>query len=276
MSQIQRMKNAFRTLSFRSEPTIGEECLRRSAKCAAEAPSARGDLDVEKKYEDLIHDFVPDCLEHIQNFHLARINSRFQVIYLSDSERTANSENELRKVYKQYVKSVSPNSSFKGHLQRVRGNTIQPEKIENTNEVAKDTLTLSQKCRYEGIEKCDRRLEASTRYSNLEVLGEDTWRSCTDSNESSSRRNSDYRVRVMAARMMEQVTLKTHVAGSKRRLGSPCRASRVFKVLTAIFLVQNLRSLSPTECPEDRPYERLLMKTAEAIKVLTSMEHRLG
>ena len=249
------MKNAFRTLSFRSEPTIGEECLRRSAKCAAEAPSARGDLVVEKKYEYLIHDFVPDCLEHIQNFHhyrsdLARINSRFKVIYLSDSERTANSENELRKVYKQYVKSVSPNSSFKGHLQRVRGNTIQPEKIENTNEVAKDTLTLSQKCRYEGIEKCDRRLEASTRYSNLEVLGEDTWRSCTDSNESSSRRNSDYRVRVMAARMMEQVTLKTHVAGSKRRLGSPCR--------------------------EDRPYERLLMKTAEAIKVLTSMEHRLG
>ena len=116
-AQIQRMKNAFRTLSFRSEPTIGEEHLRRSAKCTAEAPSTRGDLVVEKKYEDLIHDFVPDCFEHIQNFHhyrsdLARINSGFKVIYLSDSERTANTENELRKVYKQYVKSVSPNSSF--------------------------------------------------------------------------------------------------------------------------------------------------------------------
>ena len=162
-AQIQRMKNAFRTLSFRSEPTIGEECLRRSAKCAAEAPSARGDLVVEKKYDDLIHDFVPDCLEHIPNFYyyrsdLARINSGLKVIYLSVSERTANSEYDLRKVYKQYVKSVSPNSSFKGHLQRVRGNTMQPEKIENTNEVAKDTLTLSQKCRYEGIEKCDRRV----------------------------------------------------------------------------------------------------------------------
>ncbi|XP_068726351.1 uncharacterized protein [Montipora capricornis] len=83
-TQIQRMKNAFRTFSFRSEPTIGDECLRRSAKCAAEAPSARGDLVVEKKYEDLIHDFVPDCLEHIQDFHhyrsdLARINSGFKL-----------------------------------------------------------------------------------------------------------------------------------------------------------------------------------------------------
>ena len=198
-AQVQRMKNAFRTLSFRSEPTIGEEHLRTSAKCAAEAQSARGDLVVEKKYEDLIHDLVPDCFEHIQNFHhyrsdLARINSGFKVIYLSDSERTANSENELRKVYKQYVKSVSPNSSFKGHLQRVRGNTMQPEKIENKNEVAKDTLTLCQKCRYEGIEKCDRRLEASTRYSSLEVLGEDTWRSCTDSNESSSRNKQKQRL----------------------------------------------------------------------------------
>ena len=198
-AQIQRMKNAFRTLSFRSEPTIGEEHLRRSAKCTAEAPSTRGDLVVEKKYEDLIHDFVPDCFEHIQNFHhyrsdLARINSGFKVMYLSDSERTANSENELRKVYKQYVKSVSPNSSFKGHLQRVRGNTMQPEKVENKNEVAKDTLTLSQKCRYEGVEKCGRRLEASTRYSNLEVLGEDTWRSCTDSNESSSRNKEKQRL----------------------------------------------------------------------------------
>ncbi|XP_068675478.1 uncharacterized protein [Montipora foliosa] len=101
-AQIQTMKNAFRTLSFRSEPTIGEEHLRRSAKCTAEAPSTRGDLVVEKKYEDLIHDFVPDCFEHIQNFHhyrsdLARINSGFKVMYLSDSERTANSENELRK-----------------------------------------------------------------------------------------------------------------------------------------------------------------------------------
>ena len=193
------MKNAFRTLSFRSEPTIGEECPRRSAKCTAEAPSTRRDLVVEKKYEDLIHDFVPDCFEHIQNFHhyrsdLARINSGFKVIYLSDSERTANSENELRKVYKQYVKCVSPNSSFKGHLQRVRGNTMQPEKIENKNEVAKDTLTLSQKCRYEGIEKCGRRLEASRRYSNLEVLGEDTGRSCTDSNESSSRNKQKQRL----------------------------------------------------------------------------------
>ena len=65
-AQVQRMKNAFRTLSFRSEPTIGEEHLRRSAKCTAEAPSTRGDLVVEKKYEDLIHDFVPDCFEHIR------------------------------------------------------------------------------------------------------------------------------------------------------------------------------------------------------------------
>ncbi|XP_068675485.1 uncharacterized protein [Montipora foliosa] len=152
-AQIQRMKNAFRRLLFRSEPTIGEEHLRRSAKCTAVAPSTRGDLVVEKKYEDLIHDFVPDCFEHIQNFHhyrsdLARINSGFKVIYLSDSERTANSENELRKVYKQYVKSVSPNSSFKGHLQRVRGNTMQPEKIENKNEVAKDTLTFPTRQRW--------------------------------------------------------------------------------------------------------------------------------
>ena len=102
------MKNAFRTLAFRSEPTIGEEHLRRSAKCTAEAPSTRGDLVVEKKYEDLIHDFVPDCFEHIQNFHhyrsnLASINSGFKVIYLSDSERTANSENEL----KRYINNMS-------------------------------------------------------------------------------------------------------------------------------------------------------------------------
>ena len=273
------MKNAFRTLSFRSEPTIGEEHLRRSAKCTAEAPSTRGDLVVEKKYEDLIHDFVPDCFEYIQNFHhyrsdLARINSGFKVIYLSDSERTANSENDLRKVYKQYVKCVSPNSSFKGHLQRVRGNTMQPEKMENENAVSKDTLY--QKCGYEGIEKCDRRLEASTRY--LEVLGKIPGEAAQIpmNRVREINRNSDYRVRVMAARMIQQVTLKTHVAGSKRRLGSSCRTSRVSKVLIAIFLVQNLRSLPPTECPEDRPYELLFMKISEVIIVLTSMEHRLG
>ena len=178
-AQIQRMKNAFRTLAFRSEPTIGEEHLRRSVKCAAEAPSARGDLVVEKKYEDLIHDSVPDCFEHIQNFHhyrsdLASINSGLKVIYLSGSERTANSENELRKVYKQYV----------------RGNTMQPEKIESTNEVAK----MSQKSGYEDIEKCNGRLEASTRYSNLEVFGEDPSRSCIASNEASSRNKQKQRL----------------------------------------------------------------------------------
>ena len=244
-AQIQRMKNAFRTLSFRSEPTIGEEHLRRSEKCTAEAPSTRGDLIVEKKYEDLIHDFVPDCFKHIQNFHhyrsdLARINSGFKVIYLSDSERTENSENELRKVYKQYVKSVSPNSSFKGHLQRVRGNTMQPEKIENKNEVAKDTLTLSQECRYEGIEKCGRRLEVSTRYSNLEVLGEDTWRTCTDSNESTSDiEDPRGKLEKAAGKSMPSQpsfqSIDSNFSGTKPPVTTPNRMSRGSSVRTLVY-----------------------------------------
>lgn len=99
------MKNVFCMLLFCLELIIGEEYLRRLVKCIVEVLSIRGDFVVEKKYEDLIYDFVFDCFEYIQNFYyywsdLVRINFGFKVIYLSDSERIVNSENEFRKVYK--------------------------------------------------------------------------------------------------------------------------------------------------------------------------------
>ena len=126
---------------------------------------------------------------------------------------------------------------------------MQPEKIENTNEVAKDILTLSRKCRYEGIEKCDRRLEASTRYSNLEVLGEDTWRSCTDSNESSSRNKQKQRLPSPSdGSEDEDPRGRLEKAAGKSMSSQPS-----FQSIDSNFSGTKPPVTTPTECPEDRP-----------------------
>lgn len=109
-SIIERMKDAFRTISFRTEPTIGEEELKRCYN--AQTPDNGqvihriGYPMAEKKHEELIQNLVPDCYEHIQNFHhyrsdMERLNSGFKVLYLSASDRIGKGENVLRRVYGQ-------------------------------------------------------------------------------------------------------------------------------------------------------------------------------
>ena len=109
-SLIERMKDAFRTISFRSEPTIGEEDLKRSYN--AQTP-ANGQVIhrigypvAEKKHNELIQNLVPDCYEHKQNFHhyktdMERLNSGFKVQYLSANDEIGKGENVLRRVYGQ-------------------------------------------------------------------------------------------------------------------------------------------------------------------------------
>ena len=188
-AQVQRMKDAFRTLAFRSEPTIGEEYLRRTVTYNAEATNPNSDVVIEKRNEDLIHDFVPDCYEHIQNFHhyrsdMAKINSEFKVIYLCDDEGKGNSENELRRVYKQYVKSSNPNSSFQAYFQRSPGSSLR-SRIEN--KAFKEISSSSEKCGYKRIGQCNERNLPSVRYLKPKVKGRDARRSSTGFSESSSR-----------------------------------------------------------------------------------------
>ncbi|XP_078356325.1 uncharacterized protein LOC144641154 [Oculina patagonica] len=109
-SFIERMKDAFRTISFRSEPTIGEEDLKR---CYNAQTPVNGQVNhslgypmAEKKHEELIQNLVPDCYEHIQNFHhyrsdMERLNSGCKVLYLSANDRIGKGDDILRRVYGQ-------------------------------------------------------------------------------------------------------------------------------------------------------------------------------
>ena len=109
-SFIERMKDAFRTISFRSEPTIGEEDLKRCYDTQipgnGEANYGIGNPVVEKKQQDLIQNLVPDCYEHIQNFHhyrsdIEKLSSGCKVLYLSTDQESGKREKVLRRVYGQ-------------------------------------------------------------------------------------------------------------------------------------------------------------------------------
>ena len=109
-SFIERMKDAFRTISFRSEPTIGEEDLKR---CYDTQIPGNGEANYgigypvgEKKRQDLIQNLVPHCYEHIQNFHhyrsdIEKLSSGCKVLYLSTDEESGKREKVLRRVYGQ-------------------------------------------------------------------------------------------------------------------------------------------------------------------------------
>lgn len=109
-SFIERMKDAFRTISFRSEPTIGEEDLKR---CYDTQIPGNGEANygiaypvVGKKQQELIQNLVPHCYEHIQNFHhyrsdMEKLSSGCKVLYLSADEETGKREKVLREVYGQ-------------------------------------------------------------------------------------------------------------------------------------------------------------------------------
>ena len=151
---IERMKDAFRTISFRSEPTIGEEDLvrrndsRRSTEGTGQAPSTHGHNVMDKKCEELVQNLVPDCYEHLQNFHhyrsdMARLDSGFKVLYLSGNDGAAKSEKDLRRVYGQKSKGSQPNTSVNGHLQMLPGSKIRSTRMANM--VSKMVLTPSQK-----------------------------------------------------------------------------------------------------------------------------------
>ena len=188
-AQVQRRKDAFRTLAFRSEPTIGEEYLRRAVTYNAEATNPNSDVCIDKRTEDLIQDFVPDCYEHIQNFHhyrsdIAKINSEFKVIYLSNDERMGNSEIELKRVYKQYVKNSNPNSSFQAYFQRGPASSLRSRR---ESKAFKGISSLSEQCGFRRTGKCDERNVVSSRYLKPKVTGKVTRRSSIDSSESSSR-----------------------------------------------------------------------------------------
>lgn len=110
-SFMERMKDVFCTISFRSEPTIGEEDLKRCYDTQmpgnAEANHGIGYSVVEKKRLELIQNLVPHCYEHIQNFHhyrsdMEKLGSGCKVLYLSaGDDGIGKREKVLRRVYGQ-------------------------------------------------------------------------------------------------------------------------------------------------------------------------------
>ena len=109
-SLIERMKGAFRTISFRSEPTIGEEDLKRcydaQTPSNVEANGGIGNPVEERKEQQMIQNLVPHCYEHIQNFHhyrsdMERLSSGCKVLYLSANDGIGKRESVLRRVYGQ-------------------------------------------------------------------------------------------------------------------------------------------------------------------------------
>lgn len=109
-SVIERMKDAFRTISFRSEPTIGEEDLKKcydaQTSVDGQAISRTGYPVVEKKQQEMIQNLVPHCYEHIQNFHhyrsdMERLSSGCKVLYLSANDGIGKRERVFRRVYGQ-------------------------------------------------------------------------------------------------------------------------------------------------------------------------------
>lgn len=109
-SVVERMKDAFHTISFRSEPTIGEEDLKR---CYDSQMPGNGVANfgtgypvVEKKRQEMIQNLVPHCFEHIQNFHhyrsdIEKLSSGCKVLYLSADDESGKRERVLRRVYGQ-------------------------------------------------------------------------------------------------------------------------------------------------------------------------------
>ena len=109
-SFVERMKDAFRTISFRSEPTIGEEDLKRCYDTQMPgngvANFGTGYPVVEKKRQEMIQNLVPHCFEHIQNFHhyrsdMENLSSGCKVLYLSADDESGKKERVLRRVYGQ-------------------------------------------------------------------------------------------------------------------------------------------------------------------------------
>ncbi|XP_022797051.1 uncharacterized protein LOC111335419 [Stylophora pistillata] len=108
---VEKMKDAFRTISFRSEPTIGEEDLvtRRNSRTPISGrinSSITYALDAKKR-DELVQSLVPECYEHLQNFHhyrndMERLNSGCKVLYLSAKDGgKVGEEKELQRVYGQ-------------------------------------------------------------------------------------------------------------------------------------------------------------------------------
>lgn len=190
---VQRMKDAFRTISFRSEPTIGEEELVRRSdsrisprECNGQVHSANGYPLMDKKCEELVQNLVPECFEHIQNFHhyrsdMARLNSGSKVLYLSGDKRTAISEKEVRRVYGQKSKSRNPNASVNGHFQMPPGSKIRSISI--LNKVSNKAVTPSPKSRDLGRGRFDKDRKANLNYSKAKILRKD--RTIANSTESS-------------------------------------------------------------------------------------------
>ena len=109
-SLMERMKDVFRTISFRSEPTIGEEDLKRCYDTQipgiGEAKHGTSCSVVEKKRLELIQNLVPQCYEHIQNFHhyrsdMKKLSSGSKVLYLSTDDGIGKREKVLQRVYGQ-------------------------------------------------------------------------------------------------------------------------------------------------------------------------------
>ena len=183
---VQRKKDAFRTISYRSEPTIGEEDLarrsysRKSKEHNRQHPNKTGYPVLDRKCEEMVHNLVPDCYEHIQNFHhyrrdLERLNSGFKVSYLSGNERPTQSEKELRRVYGQKSKNPKPNTSLNGHFQVLPGSKIRSVRMANM--VSKEIVTPPRK----GKEKnSDTSIKA---VHKEKLLGKHSQRTCEISTE---------------------------------------------------------------------------------------------
>lgn len=159
---VESMQNAFRTISFRSEPTVGEEDLtRRSTPRKArkmisqtQAPGKTNYTLMDKKSEELVQSFVPDCYEHILNFHhyrsdIARLNSGFKVLYLSGDKDEAEKDSNLRRVCGQKSKTPKVKApSISRRYLKLPGRKITSTRKANT--VATKELTSSQNIKEKG------------------------------------------------------------------------------------------------------------------------------
>lgn len=209
-SLIERMKDAFRTISFRSEPTIGEDDLNR--RNYARTPvngkivSGIGYPVVEKRHEELVQNLVPDCYEHIQNFHhyrsdMERLDSGFKVLYLTTNDKLGKGEKELRRVYGQTsAKTDCREQLWRGYGFGKPRHFQMPRKPKSTmvTMVSKKCFTPSQKVRAKTIVNTDKngqtywkqKLDCSGALSN----GKDFKSSSANSTELSLNNNTEQRL----------------------------------------------------------------------------------
>ena len=178
---VQRMKDAFRTMSFRSKPTIGEEelVLRSDSRispreCNVQAPIGNEYPLVDHTCEELVQNLVPECYEHIQNFHhyrsdMARLSSGSKVLYLSGDKRTGNSEKEMRRVYGQKSKSRNQNASVNGHFRMLPGSKIRSTRM--SDKVSFRVAAPSPKSTDKGRGKFDKDGKANLNDSRARILG---------------------------------------------------------------------------------------------------------